>query len=113
MQQERVAAAENGVAVENPCGATPAYPDGIAARERDGAACDCDRNGGFAEHREPRPHGLRPRRRQSSVANLANSSATISRDIKAFSSSCFAAKWAPAPPAMIPPRQFYSGMLSP
>src|SRR5258707_12645670 len=58
MQQEPNPATENGIAVENACGATPAHPNSIAAREWDDAACDCDRHGGFAEYRESRQQGL-------------------------------------------------------
>ena len=61
-------AAENGVAVENTGGAAPAHPNGVAARERNDAAGDRGGDGGFAEHREPRAHGLRPGRHQSAQA---------------------------------------------
>jgi hypothetical protein len=36
--------------------AASAQPDGIAARERDGAACDCSGHGCLAEHGEPGSH---------------------------------------------------------
>jgi hypothetical protein len=40
MQQEPNPETENDVAVETPCGAASAHPDGIAARERNDAAGD-------------------------------------------------------------------------
>ena len=45
MQQDPSPAVENGAALENSRGAASAYPDGIAARVRDGAACDCSGHG--------------------------------------------------------------------
>ena len=49
---------ENSVALEMTSRAAPAYPDGVAARERNDAAFDCGSDGGVAEHGEPGPHGL-------------------------------------------------------
>src|SRR5262245_16994562 len=45
MRQGPNPAVEDGVALENSRRAASAHPDGIAARERDGAACDCSGHG--------------------------------------------------------------------
>ena len=45
MYQEANPGTENSAAVENPRGTARAHPNGVAARERDGAARDCGSDG--------------------------------------------------------------------